>query len=179
MFQKTVGTTLFLIALTFSAQADADLVKFRIEWDGAAFGNSATAVGRLIVDDSLLPNPGSYFGPFGGAFVDFEITVIGATAGNGIYTLIDGDFEDFVIWEVDSPVDLTQDLFGQTGFSDFNFFGEIGSNAPAGSGPLTITTAEDTGDQLAMTSFMAVPEPTSMALFCLAGSSLLLRRRRK
>ena len=79
--------------------ASAALLTYTANWSGASFGNGASARATVVIDDSLLQNPGSIRNSFdvpGSAVTDFSITVIGASAGNG--TFVSGaDFGDYIL----------------------------------------------------------------------------------
>jgi hypothetical protein len=77
------------------------------------------------------------------------------------------------------------DPFGSLDFSDggnggdFNLYAADSSAPDGGYWFFTLTTADDTGDPMALTSFEPVPEPSSLLLFCtgLLGVAGTLRRK--
>ena len=174
-----------------SVSASAAIVTFNLKWSGASFSNTATATGRISIDDSLLVNPGGNdSSATSGLVTALTVKVEGASAGNGTFTL--GDF-DFILLQTGAlPLNFSTELVGQptdqdlwgtsqpgdTG-GDFNLFPN-GSNpaAPLGTDFFELTTNGGGGDQMLLTSFRPVPEP-SHALLGLVGFALIgLRRRR-
>ena len=167
-----------------------------------SYGNSASAVGTISLDDSLLPNPGSViFQPLTPTVTALSITVSGAASGNGTFNM--SDF-DFWVWDTNgATLDLSSQLVGQNtlgnpwgtedgifgtpddGLSgDFNLFAFTVLGAPAGTNYFTLTTNNGTGDSMLLTSFSpqtaAVPEPTSIAIFGIgAGLMSLVSNRRR
>lgn len=161
--------------------ANAGQMTFDLTWSGASFGNSATAVGQITFDPTLVTYPGTIYtdnGTWAGV-TDFTMTVTGASSGNGTF-----DFSDFSYFWFNTgglSLDFTKELFGQpTVYPDapwgtidpvdmyggeFNLWTPEGSNAPIGYWFFTIQTDRYAGDLLALTSFApAVPEPSSFAL---------------
>ena len=138
-----------------------ELLTFRLDWSGADFNNSATATAFLVLDDTVFPNPPdgiNFFGAFG--IVDFEMTVSGASAGNGTFVM--ADFNS-VAFSSNAPLDLNMELLGQAGFgpgvtgTDFNLFSNINSGGPFGTAPFVLETNEGNGDDLLLTNFTPVP----------------------
>ena len=157
-----------LFAVFFTSSAQAEVLVFDLVWSGASFGNSATATGRISINDAVLPNPGGS-GDIGASFesigvVNFTMTVSGAGFGNGLFTI--GDFRS-VRWDSGNlqtaTLDLTTELVGQptgadpwagttqTSAGDFNVFS--GSLAPTGVAAFEIATGGGIGDTLRLTSF--------------------------
>jgi sugar lactone lactonase YvrE len=139
---------------------------FDLQWSGASFGNTATATGQIRLDNSLLLNPGSNSLTVLPFVQDFEITITGASSGNGSFNL--SDFSEIVFNTGLAPLDLTQELVGQptdldpwgtsqpgaTG-GDFNLFSSSG--APNGTYYFELTA--NGGDQMLLTSFAPAPDP--------------------
>jgi hypothetical protein len=161
---------------------------FDLNYSGASFGNAATATGQIVIDETLLPNPGTASGSFSTYLQSLNLTVFGAASGNGTFSL--SDFGTFV-WNTNgATLDLTQELVGQatpgspwgtTGGGDFNLFA---SNpiAPEGVAPFTLQTNGGSGDQLALTNFTPAntPEPQTYALMLfgmLGAAGFALQRR--
>lgn len=130
------------LTCTSSVQAQ-NFQTFTMEWSGVTFGNAATGMGTITMD---IAAPGA----FGTSVTDLSITIAGAAAGNGTFTL--PDFNSW-IWNV-VGADFTQELIGQAGVSDINFFNAPGSpTAPDGIMVFTMGVNGGGGDQILMTSF--------------------------
>lgn len=173
-------------ALTlWCAGAKAAPITFNLAYTGAGFGNDATAIGSITLDDSVLPTdeiflfdtPGTTLG-----VLDFSLTVSGASAGNGTFTLSDlGPNNGSWVWILEGPIDLTRDLFGQLNFGDFNWLCTFGTGdcsnplAPQGIGQYTIITAGE--ERMVLMSVAPVPVPGAIWLFASAFVALGLRRR--
>jgi hypothetical protein len=171
----------FLAALFLANTASAAPITFDLQYSGASFGNSATGVGTITFDGTVVPGLGS-FGNVSEATLGitaFSITISGASSGNGTFGLAD---VDNWIWAVSAPLNYSVDLVGQAGFNDFNWCasGFVGCvpPAPGGIGPFTISTNAETGDRLRLTSMEAatVPEPATLSLLG-TGLAWVVRRR--
>ena len=181
---KCIKVLRAIVALA-SVGAHASTITYTLEYSGALFGNGATATGTVTLDTTLLPNEElNFFGETGDALggTAFEITVAGASSGNGTFTQdVLGEEGGRWVWTLNSAIDLTTELVGQAGFVDFNWLCEI-NNAecndplvPQGVNVLTIQTAG--GEQLLMTSMRPVPLPGALWLFGSALAGLAIRRR--
>ena len=107
LFIWSVLFAAFLTPKTFAAP-----IVFELVWSGAPFGNGASATGVITLDDAVVANPGSYFGPLaGGGFSDLSFTVTGSGAGDGNFT--SADFGS-ITWNTGgATLDLTHELVGQ------------------------------------------------------------------
>ncbi|MFK8014647.1 MAG: hypothetical protein AB8G17_04345 [Gammaproteobacteria bacterium] len=177
-----------------SAQAQAALLTFNLGWSGESFSNTAVATAVLVVDDTLLPNPGST-GDNGQAvllaelgIVSFDMVVTGATIGDGAYSI---DTFAAVTWNSGAlGLDLSTELVGQAtdgnpwgtsdGFSgDFNVF-SLDGFSPSGTFFYQLTTAGGFGDNMLLTNFTPVPIGPALPLLVSAVGALgLLRRPRR
>ena len=140
---------------------------FTLNYSGASFGNAATATGQIVIDETLLPNPGSTGGSFANYLQNLNLTVSGATTGNGTYSLT--DFSTF-IWNTNgATLDFTQELVGQASSGspwgttsgpagDFNLFASTAS-APTGYSPFVLSTSSGSGDRLALSNFTPADTP--------------------
>lgn len=149
-------------------------ITFSFSFSGEPFENNASATGSItFVDlDVLQSSEESSFSIGGPEVLAINLTVTGSGLGNGNYTTEDFDYIYF--W-VPGPLDLGQDLVGQSngifGSStwgtdsgedgDFNLFG-ASLDAPYGVNYFTLST--QSGEYMQLTSFTsAVPEPSSYA----------------
>jgi hypothetical protein len=178
-----------------ASAAHAAPITFYFEFDGHPLGNTATAVGTVTFEESMLANEwsdGSNFKYHVKEPVEvlaLEVTVSGAASGNGHFT--ESDF-GFVTWQTNGKLDFTKPLVGQptqdapwgTTYDhysgDFNLFGE--ATAPGGQAAFQLGAYGGHGDPMVLTAMTAVPvpEPLTYAL-TLAGLSVvgLLARRRQ
>ena len=188
MFTKIL--TVAILITVMAASAHAGLITFSVEWSGANFGNSAVATGTITLDDTLLPNPGDT-GDWPGPVTALQITVSGASSGNGTFGM--ADFDSWT-WQTNGgTLDLGTELVGQPtaedpwGTSsigdggDFNFFNTGASpSAPNGVEYFWLATNGGVGDSMELTSMAPImapiPEPAGLGLLGLA--MLAMRRRR-
>jgi hypothetical protein len=188
-------------ALSTVAVSRADLIDIQALWSGAQLGNGASATATFTLDTSaLLSNPGYSSFPgtsFAPAFQNFQLTVSGAAAGNGVFT--SSDFSTIFLDASWGTLDFHSQLVGQTTpfglwgaasypstVGDFNFFSN-GSNllAPTGTSIFTLNTFG--GQHILLTSFepvtppaapVAVPETSTWVMGFLAlGAVVFLARR--
>jgi hypothetical protein len=172
--------------------AQADPLTFDVFWSGGPFGNSASAAGTIVLESTLLPNPG---GTVNYALVlALSVTVSGASAGNGTFTRT-----DFGFWSWDTGgvmLNLSQELVGQPTpggpwgtqqtppagacCGDLNLF-RSNPNAPSGTWWFRLTTAG--GQNMALMSMRPsqVPETSTLLLFGVGtlgifGYSLVMRK---
>ena len=171
---------LLLVALTPAAKADTSQT-YDLAWSGAPFGNGASATGVITLDLSTLPNPSASGGSGlnGTDYVDISsditslsVTVTGASAGNGTFTLANlaavSDFGTETYWDTEGvTLNMEGDILAQlqAAGGDFNLF--FAPPGPDGSAPLTLTTDGLGGDPMFMTEFTpvaATPEPGTLSL---------------
>ena len=194
--------TLILAAaavLSLAQVSRADLINIQALWSGAQFSNGASATATFTLDTSAFNNPGfsSFSGPaFSNAFQNFQLTVSGASAGNGAFT--GGDFSTIFLNTAGGTLDFHSQLVGQTTpgglwgaaafpttVGDFNLFSN-GSNilTPTGSSIFTLHTGG--GESILLTSFapavpaapVAVPETSTWIMGFLAlGAVVFIARR--
>ncbi|PNW40950.1 UNVERIFIED_CONTAM: hypothetical protein BEN50_14620 [Euhalothece sp. KZN 001] len=150
---KWGGSLTALFVLT-GAQAAIAITTYNLEWDGTKFGNSASATGSITLDETTLPNPGGSTDSLSGFGVtDLEVTVTGASSGNGTF-----DINDFstLNWNTDgNTLNLNQELIGQ-GLANFDLVAASGSGAPdtifPSPDPFQFTTNEGSGDIMVLQS---------------------------
>jgi hypothetical protein len=172
----------FGLVLGITGRAEAlPITTFQLAWSGASLGNGATATAIMEIDEALLPNPGAPGFMLTPAFItSVTLTVSGASAGNGTFTLA-----DFVAlrWDTEGgTLDLNTELVGQatagqpwgttfdTLAGDFNLFGDGVSPAPVGTTYFTLSANGGAGDPMRLISFRPVPEPVSAGLECHRGA---------
>jgi hypothetical protein len=187
---KILHKCALLCALLATSLAHAAPRTFNFMFDGASFGNGATALGFITFEDALLNNTFdlnrqfvNYTYAIGGPEVlSLSVTVSGASAGNGIFGMADFDY---VEWQTNGTLNLSQQLVGQPtrdqpwGTPDAGLGGDfnlhtISALSPSGAGAFELMTAGGESMLLvAMAPVSAVPEPAAWAtLIC--GIGLLL-----
>ena len=198
---KTKTLMLTLAAVLALAQVSrADMIDIQALWSGAQFSNGASATATFTLDTSLFNNPG--FSPFSGAsftnaFQNFQLTVSGASSGNGVFT--GSDFSVIFLNTAGGTLDFHSELVGQTTPSglwgavsfpvvtgDFNLFSNgISLLTPTGASIFTLNTGG--GETLVLSSFApvavapvaAVPETGTLVMGFLAlGAVVFMARRR-
>ena len=123
-FANLTLATLFVMA---SSAVQAQLATFDLSYSGAQFNDNAVATGTITLDESVLNNPGGNQQTVNPFVTALNLTVSGAISGNGTFTL--SDFSN-VLLNISSPLDLSKELVGQPGLSDFNVFNVPGNIAP-------------------------------------------------
>ncbi len=196
-------TTKFLFsiagAMVLAASAHADLIDMQAQWTGAAFGNGASATALFTLDTSALSNPGLSFlsgADITNTFQNFQLTVTGASSGNGVFT--GADFSSIFINTAGGTLDFHSELIGQSTpggawgtasypsmVGDFNVFSS-GSNplTPTGTSAFTLHTGG--GESILLTSFapappssvVAVPETSTWVMGFLALGAVVFMVRR-
>jgi len=192
MFHRSI---LAVAALALSA-APAQAALVTATWSGSQFGNTATATGHFDISPTISSD--FAIAPFSADFHLIDLTISGATSGNGTFS--ESDFTGFV-FAFDSPLDFSHELVGQMmsngctfgnfvnpcydgASGDFNLFsGTAGS--PTGVWYFQLNTLLGAGDALALTSIApssvaGVPEPTTwaMMLFGFGAVGYSMRRRK-
>ena len=147
-----------LLAAASATQLDA--ATFNLQWSGASFGNTATATGTIDLDLSTMPNPVNVGSGSMPTWVNsLNVTVSGASAGNGTFTTT--DFGRIVFRSNGFTLNLNAELVGQNGGlftgsnGDFNIFRAAGTpTAPTGY-TLNVLGAGSgySGDQMQLISF--------------------------
>ena len=206
-------TGTLLLAVFAGSTAQANPITFNFRFDGAAYApaNTAVASGSITFDDTKLANPGrnlydpgnlysAYGTAIAGLVTALNVTVSGASAGNGTFGL--ADFDAVLFDTSASALDFSRQLVGQATASpngklwgeidielgssppqsytgDFQLFSKTGSDAPYGIYPFQIGSAEGNGDGLQLVSFTQVPEPGSLWLFGGAGLGWWGSRRKR
>jgi hypothetical protein len=188
MKTKNILTLIVAAGLTsFAANANA-VTTFNIRYSGASFGNNASAVGTVTLDETQLSQQFNFSG-FGTAVLGLSLTVSGASSGNGTFT-----FSDFSSWRWDTngtTLDYSKELVGQTlqgghifgtsdAYSDFNVFAN-NSSAPFGVSHFVLATQGVMGmyEPLKMTSMSTVPEPSTYGLIGLGALGVAFAARRR
>lgn len=160
---RLIGSYRILVAWAIAASAaglfatpqpaSAVLRTFELVWTSPG---SAAAKGTMTLDDAACTNPGPnslMFGP-PGCFVELSFEIMGATAGNGKFSLV--DFSD-VIFNTAAMIDYDLEVIGQAP-SDINFFGM--APAPNGVAPFVMFPAGGSpGDDLTLVSMAPIAFP--------------------
>ncbi len=147
---RLLGVT--CLSLLLGGVAHAAPITFDFTFSNSETG--AQAVGSITFESTLLPNPGCTDFPLPNpAVLALQVTVSGATSGNGSFTL--NDFDDVRFCTNGGTLILTQELVGQPtnndpwgtpsdgNGGDFNLFGA----APAPSGTNFFTLCADGGNE--------------------------------
>src|SRR5262245_9211452 len=88
--RRTILVGVFAAIVVAAVPAQADPLTFDVLWSGAPFSNSASAIGFMVLESTLLPNPGGTTNYT--AVLALSVTVSGASAGNGTFTRPDFSF---------------------------------------------------------------------------------------
>lgn len=168
-----------------SSLSQAVTQTYMVTWSGASFSNAAEAVATFNLELDDVPNPGFFFG-MPSWISDISLTVSNADSGNGTFT--QSDFDD-ISWSTNrGTLNMMTELVGQPTIEnswgsdlnggDFNLFGS--GSAPSGIVNFQLTTNAGTGDDMLLTSFAPVPEPSTYAFLVglLAVGHVALRRRK-
>ena len=191
MKYPTIKATLIAVTILCANELPAAVVQYNANWSGAPNGNTATATAVISIDTALVPNPGSHLDSASIPlwFIDVQLTIQGATSGNGTFQKT--DFQGMNWDTLAVALDLGQELVGQTtsgqpwgttpgssSSGDFNLFSSGASpNAPTGTSYFQLTPS-GSSNTMNLTSFAPVPEPTSAMLVAFATLTLAIRRRR-
>jgi len=171
---KTNTLVLTLAAvLAVAGVSRADLIDMQALWSGAQFSNGASATATFTLDTSLFNNPGfSSFtaASFSNAFQNFQLTVSGASSGNGVFTA--SDFSVIFLNTGGGTLDFHSELIGQTTpgglwgaptVGDFNFF-STGTSALTPSGGSIFSLLTSGGQSILLTSFAPASPPAVVAV---------------
>lgn len=137
----------FAIAFSLACgqSALADTFNFRFGLPGAA-----TAVGSFTTSDSTTGSlAGAFNNPSFANLSALNVTVSGASAGNGSFTL--ADFTN-IYFRASSALDFSQNLVGQAALQDFNLFGSPGP-APVGTSIFTLTSNNGADSPMVLSCF--------------------------
>ena len=181
-----------IAAATFVRPAQAEVEFFNVVWSGAPHGNLASGYATIGIDTATIPNPAALHTPASLPpwLSSITLTITGATAGNGTFTL--ADFGG-VSWHTNgATLNLDAELVGQptndlpwgtpAAFNggDFNLFDATGgAAAPNGVLFFDLATNSGAGDVMRLVSFAPVPEPSTYALLSLGCFGFLALRRRR
>ena len=194
MLTRTIAAVMLGFALFAGTATSAVAAPLTFNFTFA--GNGATATGFIIFESTLLPNPGAtIFVLPNPAVLDLQVTVSGATAGNGTFGI--GTFSS-IIWNTNgATLNLSAQLVGQptpgspwgtttNGTSgDFNLFGTV-APAPRGTTQFTLGANFGAANSMVLTSMLqvvrAIPALDDLKLIVLAllvgGAGIVLVRRR-
>jgi hypothetical protein len=180
-----------LLSLAPAAKADT-FQTYNLAWSGTSFGNTANASGTITLDLTTLLNPTVPGGLGGTSYYDIlsditslTVTVTGASAGNGTFTLANlcacSVFGSDTYWNTNgATLNMGGNVLSQltAAGGDFNLF--FTPPGPQGSNVLVLTTDGLGGDPMSMTSFnpTSTPEPSSVNLMLIGiGLAFVMRKR--
>lgn len=135
--------TLASILAGISITADADTFQFQFS------GSGATATGSFTTSDTAA---GTLAGTFNANFANvsaLNLTVAGASSGNGTFAL--SDFNN-MFFRSNGALNFTQNLVGQADFADFNLLG-TGSPAPRGTNFFVLRSDDGSGTSMNLACF--------------------------
>ncbi|MEO5691519.1 MAG: IPTL-CTERM sorting domain-containing protein [Usitatibacter sp.] len=127
----------------------------------------ATAVGFIVLETTLIPNPGGGFIALPDpSVVDLQVTVSGAAGGNGTFGI--ASFTAVVFDTGPGALNLRAELVGQpsgggswgTTAGDFNLFGV--APTPNGVGPFNLESNGGAGTTMALVSMAAAASPSQV-----------------
>ena len=153
---------LFATSLVFAGPIRFELTYIPAEGKGG----TGSATGFIVFEETLLPNPGA--GDFllpDPAVLDLEITVTGASSGNGTFTLADFCA---VVWDTNGgTLDLSTQLIGQPTSDE-----PWGSTNEGAGGDFNLFTDCDTdfNNYSAARTFRGSPAPTGVWWFTLGAN---------
>jgi hypothetical protein len=194
MFARTLAKAILGFTLLATAAASALAAPITFNFSFADPGSTARATGFITFESTLLPNPGnSTFVLPDPAVLDLQVTVSGATSGNGTFGI--ASFNQVFFDTGGGTLDFSRPLVGQptagapwgTTFDgssgDFNVFG---TGSPAPTGVIFFTLGADNGLAEAMvltrmTSNLNVPTLSEWGMIILSlllgvGAWVALRR---
>lgn len=141
-------TALFSTCLivTSATSVSADTFFFKFE-NGETF---ASATGTITTTATPSLTPSNSFNISYGTLTSLDVTVAGASSGNGQFSL--SDFQS-ISFRSNGPIDFSANLVGQANFGDFNLFG-VDAPAPVGSSPFVLAADFFNADRMTLTCFL-------------------------
>lgn len=105
---------IFILLGLYSEQSEASVIYFDVHWSGMPNGNAAIAHALIGIDETLIPNPGSFSNTSAVPtwFDSITLTISGASSGNGVFSK--SDFAG-VYWNTaGGALDFDNQLVGQS-----------------------------------------------------------------